>query len=54
MKTVIIYKVYELSKQHANNGILIGTYKTKTIAERVVNESIYRFMKETTCIIEGE
>lgn len=47
-----IYKVYEVSVGFRRFGKLVKIYKTKQLAEKYMNKSIFRYMKQDILIYE--
>lgn len=46
------YNVYEIGKDCRINGRLLKTFKKKDSAEKFMEQSIYRYMREVPCIYE--
>jgi hypothetical protein len=51
-KRIKEYRVYEIGKDCRKYGVVVGTYKTKKIAEKKVAESIYRYFLEIDVIVD--
>ena len=47
-----VYKVYEVGKDCRVNGRLLKTFNKKDSAEKFMEQSIYRYMREVPCIYE--
>ena len=47
-----VYNVYEVGKDCRANGRLLKTFNKKDSAEKFMEQSIYRYMREVPCIYE--
>ena len=43
-----VFKVYQISPEYRKHGVLLRTYQTIGAAERFMNKSIFRYLKEDT------
>ena len=50
-KKVTEYRVYEVSSDAREFGRYLKSYKTKASARKCMEKSIYRYVKETWCLV---
>ena len=48
---VVEYRVYEISEDAREFGRYLKSYKTKASARKFMEKSIYRYVKETWCLV---